>query len=630
MIITKTTLLFVALGAMLVCGYSYVAIQELKLKFSETKISESAVSQKTSELETGTEVTKSELQEYIIYTKVDSSNHFFESSSDSLNYDRKNRIEILNNLELPELNTNSCSKYRCVQIRKKFSDIPAPIWKALLGTEDFRFLDHRGVDILSIGRALIVDIIAMKFVQGGSTLTQQLVKNLFLTNERKLSRKIKEMVYALYIENVLSKDEIINLYLNEVFWGSYQGIYIKGFYAASIAYFGKKPKELNEYEATILVSILKGPNYYRPTKGFERIKNRTTAVFRRLQKLKLVSEESSTTWNQNQWKIWASEFTERNNRYGFYSYYLVTQNRERKLEGFEKFVLYNSIKNRVSDLAPRLKKADIGIKILVADSSCSDYDCENLFSFYNKEQRDRRVAITDEHHQVGSLLKPIVYDTFIELGRSYDEQVLTAPLTLNLKSGPWTPKDYSKAKESSISLKVALQKSKNIPLIRVASEIGFEKVEEGLLEKIPNLKKPLSEYPSQLLGAIELSMEEAMNSYSKFIKDKCESIRDKKEIFENSILNYMSISSETTISRLAKAPLRDALVFGKTGTSNNGLDNWYVAFDGKSIYVIWFGVESNRGNEKFKITGASTAYIILQNFLNNRGKQISEVHCEQE
>jgi penicillin-binding protein 1B len=626
--IIKIISFFIVLGAMFVGGYSYVAVQEFKLKLSETMISESQIHQKSSTLEAGTQINTNELFEYILYSKVKKTNRYLELISKQKRIKRRNKTEILENIMLPDLNINSCSKFRCVQVRQKFSDIPGPIWKALLGTEDFRFLEHRGVDLLSIGRAIIVDVIAMKFIQGGSTLTQQLVKNLFLTNERKLSRKIKEMVYALYIENILSKDQIINLYLNEVFWGTYQGIYIKGFYAASLAYFEKKPNELSEYEATMLVSLLKGPNYYRPKKEHKRIKSRSNAVFKRLQGLRLVSSTNRNIWDDTTWDLWANSFKSRNLEFGFNSYYLLTKNREGKLEGYEKFVFYNAVKSRQKTLAPRLKNADIGIKVIIANSTCNNFDCENLFSYYSKEQRDRRVAITEEYHQVGSLLKPIVYDTFIELGRTYDEQISTNPLTLKLKSGKWTPKDYSKADTESISLKVALQKSKNIPLIRVASEIGFDKVEELLVDKIPHIKLPLSEYPSQLLGAIELSMQEVMSSYSKFIKQKCEKLKLKEESFEKSILKYMSVSNETTISKLARGPLKDALVFGKTGTSNNGLDNWYFAFDGENIYVIWFGVESNRNSEKLNITGASTAYLILQSFLNNRGKHISEVHCE--
>ncbi len=222
----------------------------------------------------------------------------------------------------------------------------------------------------------------------------------------------------------------------------------------------------------------------------------------------------------------------------------------------------------------------------------------------------------------------MVYDTFIDLGKEFNDLVSTAPLTLNLKSGPWSPKDYSKAKQDKITLKQALQKSKNIPLIRVAKEIGFEKLEEQLGPRIPHLRRPLAEYPSQLLGAIELSLEEVFLVYKEFIDRKCEEIRTGAREFENSSLYFMSMADKTTISRLAAGALRNANVFGKTGTSNNGLDNWYFAFDGNNYYVIWFGVDSKRDGVNMRVSGASTAFLIFQDFMNKRGKQISEIMCE--
>jgi penicillin-binding protein 1B len=613
---------------MFISGYVYVVVQELKLKLNEAQISKKAVVQSQGKIEGDTNISKSTLDKYLLFSKVKSSRFFYEDNLEVKNFViEKDNIKTLSEFELPELQLNSCDRYKCIQLRKKFSDIPSSIWKGLLGTEDFRFLDHKGVDPIAIARAIVVDIIAMKFVQGGSTLTQQLVKNLFLTNERKLSRKIKEMIYALYIENILQKEEIINLYLNEVFWGTHQGIYLKGFYAASIAYFNKKPIDLTEFEATILVSFLKGPNYYHPRKGIDRIKQRARAVYNRLSGLKLVTNKQSSIWADKQWVDWQESFMQRNEKAYFNSYYKLSKNSETYLDAFDKFVLFESVNNVVEYLKPRLKDADIGIKIIVADKECKSFDCNKLFSFYSKLERDKRVAMVEELHQVGSLLKPIVYESFVELGRSYDEKISTKPITLKLKSGNWTPKDYSKVKVDEILLKDALQKSKNIPLVRIASEIGFDILEQNLETKFPRLLKPLSQYPAQLLGAMELSLSEVLGVYSGFIDQKCKDLEDKELSFEESVLFYMSVASETTISKLARAPLKNAYVFGKTGTTNNGLDNWYFAFDGKRVYVIWFGVESQRDKYDLRLSGAVSSYLIFQNFMNSRGKQISEVVC---
>lgn len=629
MLCTRYALLFSCICAIFISGYVYVVINELKLKIVESKISQSKNELVQSTLEADTQTYKTHLKDFLVYSNHGESKKFITEGLESGGIeDQKNTYLINNEIQLPEIEANDCTRVRCIQIRKKFANIPAPIWKALLGTEDFRFLDHRGVDPIAVARAIIVDVIAMKFIQGGSTLTQQLVKNLFLTNEKKLSRKIKEMVFAIYIENVMDKEEIVTLYLNEVFWGSYQGVYLKGFHAASLAYFNKAPKYLDEFEATILVSLLKGPNYYRPTKKINRLKSRAVAVFKRLQKLKLVTSSEKKFWSKARWLQFQEDYKTRNSEYSFYSYYLMTQNREPQLESFEKFVLYNTITKNNKRLKKRTKGADIGIKIIIADKNCEGYDCKNLFSYYSKFERDKRTAITSEFHQVGSLLKPIVYDTFIDLGRSYEDEVSTEKITLNLKSGKWTPKDYSKAKQKKILLKKALQKSKNIPLIRIANDIGFDKLEEKLSKRIPRMQKPLSEFPAQLLGALELSLEEVYITYNNFIKDKCQTIKTEGLDLEDTILHYMSVASETTISRLARKPLKNAYIFGKTGTTNNGLDNWYFAFDGKEVYVLWYGVDSERNKHNLRISGASTSFMIFQDFLNHRGKLISEILCD--
>lgn len=621
----KVAILIFFSVTLVVSGYVYSTISELKLKLKQTQLSKASLESSQSTLERETQIKYHHLGEFLLFTD----NNELEQELLEKNSIEKKRANyfIKEQIILPKLYDNHCQKYKCIQIKKNFLEIPASIWKALLGTEDFRFLEHKGIDYFAIARAVIVDLMAMKFVQGGSTLTQQLMKNLFLTNERSISRKIKEMIYAIYIENIMEKEEIITLYLNEVFWGTFQGIYIKGFQAASLAYFNKPAEKLTEFESTILVSLLKGPNYYRPSRFIERLKQRSSAVHKRLMQLNLVSKDSTKIWSDLEWENFQKSYIKRENKNYFFYYYLVSKNVEQGIEPYEKFVFYSAVYKRKRELKSITKDADVAVKSIIADKSCESYECKKVFSFYSKLEREKRSAITGERHQVGSLFKPIVYDTFIDFGRSYEEKISTKAITLNLKSGPWSPKDYSQAKKNEILLKHALQKSKNIPLIRIASEIGFEKLEPVLKERIERLKTPLGEYPAQLLGAIELSMEEVFKIYLKFIQDKCGEIKEKKIPLEETILYYMSVAGETTISRLAKPPLKYAYIFGKTGTTNNGLDNWYFAFDGSQIYAIWFGVESKRDEYNLRISGATTSFLIFQDFINHRGKQTAEIHC---
>lgn len=625
----KLLLLLICISAIALAGYVYVVINEVQNHIAATKISKASTAQVGSTLEAETKIKKSTLEQYLLFSEQENYQKYLAELLEKKQLEKSRSYYFINeNIELSALRVNNCGKYRCVQNRVAFKGIPSSIWKGLLGTEDFRFLEHRGVDPVALLRALVVDIIAMKFVQGGSTLTQQLVKNMFLTSEKKLIRKFKEMIYAIYIENILDKEDIVTLYLNEMEWGVYQGIKLKGFYSASLAYFNKRPNALDEFEATILVSFLKGPAYYHPVRGLKRMKGRAQAVYERLQKINLFSKDNDKAWNEDSWEKWSQSFEKRNLETTFYSYFLASNNEDNVIDAFDKIQMYESISAVRKRLKERTKDADVAVKILIANKECTNFDCKELFSYYSKYERDKRKAMSEEFHQVGSLLKPIVYESFVELGRNYDEMISTKPLTLKLKSGSWSPKDYSKAKGDEIELKVALQKSKNIPLVRVAEEIGFDVLEKNLAAKIPRLLTPLKEYPAQLLGALELSMEDVLKVYGQFIEQKCQEIKASGAEFEKTVLHYMSVADETTISKLAKPPLKNANVFGKTGTSNNGLDNWYFAFDGKKVYVLYFGVESGRDKLDLRLTGAVTSYMIFQEFMNLRGKQISEVICD--
>lgn len=609
------------LTALFAGGFIVSSISELRLKLEEASLAPNkAELGKPSLLEEGSRLLQSDWKEFEIFLEA-------KYESEKIVRGGYNYYLVDEDITLPKVLVNDCQRVYCLQFKKNFSEIPPFIWKALLGTEDSRFLDHKGVDPKAITRAIIVDLIAMKFVQGGSTLTQQLVKNLFLSNEKTLIRKLKELVYALYIEQKYSKEMILSLYLNEVFWGSFQGIYLKGFHSASLAYFNKPPDELSEFESTILISFLKGPNYYTPRKSFKAIKQRSESVFKRLQKIGVFSEEIKK-WTEEEWTSWREEFLERNSLNHFRTFYRLGQTENSLLEDYEHFVLIKHSLDHLEKFKEKIKgKGDLAIKIYIGDIHCDVINCESDLWYYSKPERNLEKAIKDEFHQVGSLLKPMIYDLFVEEGREWDELVSTDPITLKLLSGNWSPKDYSKVKVPEISIKESLQKSKNIPLIRLAEEVGFEKIENKLLGYIPKLKTPLKEYPAQLLGAVELSLFEMFNVYKKFLSKKCSQIIEDGVKYEESVLGHMSDAKATTISKLVRGELKENYLFGKTGTSNKGRDNWYLSFDGRRIYLIWVGSEGPNTGEELYLTGGGTSFRIFQSYLINRGKLAPETYC---
>jgi penicillin-binding protein 1B len=613
-----------------VISYVVIVVSEIQLKLEERNIVSNSIDNQMSIIEDGSFIKKSDLLNYLTFTKREKSVEDIYSDlekNEKVEYKKYNKLNIKKKLELPKFIGNDCKRYRCLQYRSKFEEIPSTLWKGLIGIEDNRFLEHDGVDHISIIRAFVADVKAMKLVQGGSTLTMQLAKNLFLTTEKKLERKLREVIYAFYIEYKIPKEEILTAYLNEVFWGVVQGVYIKGFKSASLIYFDKLPEELSDFEASMLIGMLKGPYFYSPISHLERLKNRTSVVFKRLKTLSLVTQKEDAIWSDETWNSWQQKLLKKNKESYLRSIYITSKSKNDFIEPFEKFVFYESVKNIQNALKKQTEGLDVAVKFLAIDSSCKDFDCDKSFYYYSKLERNLDVAISEERHQVGSVLKPIIYEQFIELGKKLSDKVSTKPITLDLVSGKWTPKDASHVTVDEVELRYAIKKSKNIPLVRIASEIGFDVLEPMLQSYFPHLLTPLSEYPAQILGAIEMSLSELSFSYLKYFNKTCENINNNVYTFEESILYELSKADETTISRVSNQVMKNVLIFGKTGTTNNGLDNWYIAFDGKVFYAVWFGVDSNRKDKRLRLAGATSAYRIFQDFQTNRGKQIYELYC---
>lgn len=595
---------------------------------------------KNSSLEKGGRVNESELEAYFLLSREESLD-FHEwlkelEKAGSLERSPKNKNEFLikNTIPLAPLLSNYCEVIYCFGHRLPFAKIPTQLLKGLIGIEDYRYLEHSGVDFKSIFRAIITDLKAGSFVQGGSTLTQQLVKNLFLTNEKSWERKFKEAILSFYLEYRFTKEEILMAYLNEVVWGSLQNIRIKGVFAASVFYFNKRPELLSNYEVSILIGLLKGPYFYHPIRKTEILKKRADLVYAKLFELALIPN-GEKPWTDGQWEAWKNKLIERENDQLLHALWETYSHQTESADAYEMFTFNSAVKKVLNHLKLKIQGEDIGIKAIVGDPSCYP-DCPWKLSYYSKTERNKVNAVTTEKHQVGSILKPIILASFLKRGKSWDDDVSTDKITLNLRSGDWTPGEAHETESEEMTLLEVLQQSRNRPLIRVANEIGFDKIEEDLLPYIPTMQRPLSEFPSQLIGAIELPIAEIFSIYSKFIKDECQKVLEKKnflaELFsssnqEHSVLFKLSNPDETTIKNVVNESLRSLRFFGKTGTTNDGLDNWFVTYNGQELTVIWLGLEGSRIQKKLKLSGSGSAFVIFQNYMMFRGKPFSELNC---
>ena len=217
-------------------------------------------------------------------------------------------------------------------------------------------------------------------------------------------------------------------------------------------------------------------------------------------------------------------------------------------------------------------------------------------------------------------MKPIFYSLLIG-ANEFDQLADLKPVELPLKSGIWSPKDHIDLdKVKNLSHGEALKMSLNGPLISLAQKKGFAVLERQLEGFLPRLKKPLAEYPSQLLGAIELTVKELADIYGSFLEGACQ-----KESYR-AVYDLLSDPTKTTVWKRSKE-LEGVRFFGKTGTSNNSFDNWFVYGSTDNIIVIWFGYIGQRNRKAFKISGASTAYEILKGYWRSSGKRIKQVHC---
>lgn len=504
-------------------------------------------------------------------------------------------------LELTVYNNYCDIASDCVRIYIPLSDISGAVWRGLIGIEDSRFLTHQGIDWRSILRAMFVNIKAGRIVQGGSTLTQQLVKNTFLSSERTYTRKLKEALYSFILELRYPKLNIIESYLNNVYWGSYRGLKIYGIKAASLFYFNKHPNELDEFEASILIGMLKGPSLYSPfNRNKNNIKKRSELVFKKLIQDKFFLGKN-IPWSRNRWERWFS--TDFGNRHELIKSIVKT-----KKPDLQKFVLTYFLEKKIMDLSKRYPNADLAYRVV------------GLINHKEKVDIFSKPSIVDLPKNIGSLLKPIIYSRLF-LKYNELEEFSTEELTLNLKSGKWSPKDHYNETEK-VTLRFALQKSLNIPFIRAASSYGFDSLERYLEKIIPSLKKPLGEYPSQLLGSVELTEDQILHLYLGFLSQQCNNEAIKK------VVKILSKPNESTTESWVGV-LENAEFFGKTGTSNNGYDNWYLYYDSRDLLVVWIGHAGERNIGRLALSGGGVSFAVLKDFLTSRAKNIGQNICDE-
>lgn len=527
----------------------------------------------------------------------------------------------------------------------KITDVPKYLISALLVAEDRDFYDHHGVSPKGIARAMAANVKAGSLVQGGSTITQQLVKNFFLTNERTLARKIIEIPMALLVELHYGKDEILEAYLNEVYLAQDGPRAIHGVGMASRYFFNRPVDELNLAQSALLVALVRGPSYYDPWRHPERAQARRNRVIDQMLAHKSISEKEAKAAKASKLEIGTSRHDRSRAIYPAYLD-LVRRQLSRDYEeddlrtqGLKIFTNFDpqvqwqaerAVANVLKGVDARVKKG-VKIEAAIVVTSVDNGDVLAVVG-----SRDTRYAgfnrALEARRPIGSLVKPAVYLTALRQSDRYNllTPLLDAPVAINTPSGPWRPENFDHRSHGDTPLYKALAMSYNQATARLGMDVGLGPV-ANTLRKL-GVESDIPEVPSLLLGSIGLTPFEVAAMYqtiaSQGFSSPLGAIRAVTDAEGEPLSRYsfeveqrFSAESVFLLQFAMQAVMREGTgqsvyqrlpiamnVAGKTGTSNDQRDSWFAGFTGDKLAVVWLGRDDNQATPLTGATGALTVW----------------------
>ena len=485
-------------------------------------------------------------------------------------------------------------------------ELPPYVADAVISTEDRRFYEHFGFDIISFTRAMLVNLWHRSYVQGGSTISQQVAKNLFLTANKTIKRKVQELLLAFWLESKFTKDQILTLYLNRVYLGA--GTY--GIEAASQKYFQKSSRDMNLLEAAIIAGMLKAPSRYNPIASEERARERAAVVLDNMVKADFITEEQRQNalkmklGPEKSYKVegarhfadWVYQdvndyIGERDN--DIYVATTLDQDIQQKAEK----ILHDSLKawaaRDVTQGAIVVLDKQGAIKAMVGGVN------------YEKSQFNRAIQAL---RQPGSSFKPFVYLTALENGFYPDDVVNDSPINIR----GWKPENYDKKYHGEVTLTEALKDSLNLATINLANAVGRDKIIKTARRM--GISTPMENTPALALGAFEVKVLDMAVAYASianggyevwpyaiqeiYTKDGYQLyMREQDE--PNQILDEDAVEDLTQMledvldsgtGKRAKLPFFAA---GKTGTTQDYRDAWFVGFTDDYVAAVWVGNDDN-------------------------------------
>ncbi|HEU4352231.1 MAG TPA: penicillin-binding protein 1B [Burkholderiales bacterium] len=523
----------------------------------------------------------------------------------------------------------------------RLTDVPKHFIQTLVAVEDRNFYSHAGFDVRGLaraGRSLFTDR-----VQGGSTITQQLVKNFFLTPERTVRRKLTELVMAVLLELHYGKDEILETYLNEIYFGQDRDRAIHGVGLAAQFYFGKEVQHLNPAESALLVGMVRGPAHYDPHRHAQRALERRNFVLREVRDEKGITPEEYAQARASPLNV------SKKTGMGTTPYPAFLQLVHRQLrrdydeadlrtEGLRIFTTLDPRVQQAAEnaLAKRLAQFDKerrfnrepGLEGAVVVSDPQTGEIQALVGGRDPRFRGYNRAL-DASRPIGSLLKPAIYLTALSEPSKYTllTPIDDGPFIWKSRGAPdWQPANYDKKFHGMVPLRTALAQSYNAAAARLGTEIGIERVLDNVRRL--GVERPMRPFASTLLGAIELSPLEVAQMYQTIasggFRSPLRGIREVttqegrpltryplavEQVFAPEPIYLLAaalqdVVREGTAQSLSRFLPQDLAVAGKTGTTDEQRDAWFAGFSGDRLAIVWVGYDDNRAA---RLSGSTAA-----------------------
>ena len=488
----------------------------------------------------------------------------------------------------------------------RLNELPSYVPDAIISTEDRRFYAHFGFDIVAFTRAMLTNIFMGRYAQGGSTITQQVAKNLFLTSQKNIKRKTQELLLAFWLEHKFSKEQILTLYLNRVYLGA--GTY--GIEAASQKYFQKSSRDMNLLEAAIVAGMLKAPSRYNPIASAERAKARAKVVLQNMVNNDALTERQMKyaltlpVGEDKSYKVQGADYfadwvyREVNDYIGerdndIYVYTTLDQKIQENAEKILREAVLAAKNRNVSEGAVVVLNKSGEVKAMVGGID------------YRKSQFNRAVTAL---RQPGSAFKPFVYLTALQNGWKREDRIDDVPLSI----GKWKPENYDKKYYGSVTLDEALMKSLNLATVNLSESLSRKDIIRTA--KKMGISTPVENTPSLALGTFEVKVIDMATAYSAIANGGYATwphaikeiyTRDGYQLYqreadtENRILDAGAVKDLTKMlekvisqgtGRRAKIP---GFAAGKTGTTQDYRDAWFVGFTDEYVIAVWVGNDDN-------------------------------------